>query len=133
MLTNEELAEIADRQQQRQELADELPPGQWLYDSFAFLQNCSDDQLVRPEDKVCIVVRRRQWLDALLTSYGADVLDKGTVVRDDDRALHPARVALYLEMLLDRSIERDLKALLDEVQRLRGLRFSPAMGDEADT
>jgi len=78
--------------------------------------------MVGPEDRVCILVRRCAWINTLLRSCGADVLDKGTVVHDDDKALHPARVAGYLEMIMDGSIERDIKLLLEEVQRLRSLR-----------
>jgi hypothetical protein len=122
MLSDEQLADIEERQKERREYRSELPPGRWRYESFAFLENCSDFDMglfVGLADLVCILVRRRAWIDGLLKACGEDILDAGTVVRGDEKDLQPALVGRYIVTLMDGSVENDINLLLDEVRRLR--------------
>jgi hypothetical protein len=42
MVSEKELTEIEERNNERRRYRAELPPGLWLYDSFAFLENRND-------------------------------------------------------------------------------------------
>ena len=124
MLTDEQLSEIESRNSNRRELRAEIPNGRWLYDSFAFIENTHDwesGERVGRADKVCILVRRRAWIDGLMNICGDSILDEGTFARGDQKDIQPAQVGLYVEALLDGSAEQDIAELLEEVQRLRKL------------
>jgi hypothetical protein len=123
MLTDEEVAGITERHYDRKQFREAIPPGLWLYDSFAFLENSSDlvrGVRVRRDDRVCILIRRRAWVDALMKVCGDDILDEATFARNDDKDLQPAEVGQYFEKMMDVSAEQDIETLLKEVRRLRG-------------
>ena len=122
MLTDEELSEIKNRNSNRRELRADIPNGRWLYDSFAFIENTHDWESgvrIGRSDRVCILIRRRAWIDGLMTICGDSILDEGTFVRDDQKDIQPAQVGLYVEALLDGSAEQDIAELLEEVRRLK--------------
>jgi hypothetical protein len=127
MLSQKQLVEIEEQHKKRKVYRANLPPGSWLYDSFAFVEN-RDDFMTGPrvglEDRVCILVRRRTWIDALMKACGDDILDEGTTARSNDKALQPAHVAQYIELFMNGSVEDHIERLIDEVRRLRGLQPS---------
>jgi hypothetical protein len=123
MLADDAFAAIRERHQIRKQYRDDLPPGAWLYDSFAFLENCSEmpgGVIVGKDDRVCILIRRRAWINALMSACSDEILDEATFARGDDKDLQPAGVGLYIEKVMDGSVENDIAALLDEIVRLRG-------------
>src|ERR1700681_1114301 len=100
MLSDQELVEIEQRHNERRDYRADLPLGLWLYDSFAFLENCNDlmtGLTVGREDRVCILVRRRAWINALMKTCGDDILDEGTCARGDEKDRQPAHVGQYIE------------------------------------
>lgn len=124
MLTDKELQEIEGRNRDRKKLREDIPPGQWMYDWFAFIENGNvpGSAPVRCDDRVCIVVRRRPWIDALIRACGDGILDEGTFTRGDEKDAQPGFVGLYVEKAMDGSAETDIDALLAEVRNLREMK-----------
>lgn len=121
MLTDEELSGIEERNRERKDHRKDLPPGTWLYDSFAVIENSNDlDSAVRVkrDDRVFILIRRRPWINAIMKVCGDSILDEGTTARGDDKDLQPADVGLYVEKMMDGSAEKDIQKLMDEIRRL---------------
>lgn len=70
-------------------------------------------------NRICILIRRRAWIDGLRKVCGDEILDEGTAEREDEKDLQPVHVGHYIAKLMDGSVEQDLGVLLDEVSRLR--------------
>ncbi len=124
MLTDEQLSEIEKRNRKRQDLRADIPSGRWDYDSFAFIENGNDWESgasVARADHVCILIRRRAWIDGLINACGDSILEEGAFARGDEKDSQPAHVGFYVEALLEGTTERDVAELIEEVRRLRKL------------
>lgn len=113
--------DVENRSWYPRELRADIPSGRWVYDSFAFIENRHDwDSGVRVgrASRVCILIRRRAWIDALMNVCGDSILDEGTFARGDEKDMQPAQVGQCLEAHLDGTAEQDIAELLEEVRRL---------------
>jgi hypothetical protein len=114
-LTPNDLREIQERNERRKESKVKTTPGEWLYDSFAFVDAGSDPSMPLPKnEQMCIIVRPRTWLDFVWNRYGNRILDEGI----DPKDLSPYYDANWIVESHNDSVERDIDALLAEIGRL---------------
>jgi len=82
-LTDDDLMEIRKRNEERKEMKSETSPGEWLYDSFAFIDAGCDLSMPLPRNKqMCILVRPRTWMDFVWNKYGNSFQDEGIDPKD---------------------------------------------------
>lgn len=118
MLTNKELENIEKRHKDRKEFSDHIPRGPYLYDSFAFVENCFEFSPERPgnhpEKRVGILVRRRDWF----RSVNMDA-NPGTSKQIKEYLRPCSDLGEYIARVCTQSVEEDIAALLAEVKRLK--------------
>jgi hypothetical protein len=114
-ITANDLREIRERNQRRQERKLKTTPGDWLYDSFAFIDAGSDpSKLLARNKQMCVIVRPRTWLDSAWDRYGHHFLDEGI----DPKDMSPYYDADWIVEAHNDSVERDVDTLLAEIRRL---------------
>ncbi len=104
MLTDQELADIAERHKERKEFRDHIPGGKYFYDSLGYVYNEWE-----PKRRVGILVRNQEWFKRL---------DMDANLTKADRDVAPD-LGQYLAAICDKDLEADIAALLTEVRRLR--------------
>ena len=119
-LSREELLDIESRNENRKPLRADVSKGDWIYDSFAWIEVETKPY----KERSCILVRRRSWYDKLLRKHGAGFLDEGITEGSQKHALQPARDGLYIKAVLNDPIEDDIAKLVEEIRRLRDV-FPP--------
>ena len=111
-MTDAELDQIGERNRKRRELKSATTPGEWLYDSFAFVDTGESLPKVK---QIGILVRPRSWFEKLWEEFGQGTLDRWT----DQKNLQPYYDADWIVQAHNDSVEDDVEALLAEVRRLR--------------
>jgi hypothetical protein len=111
-MTDAELRGIEERNRERKKLKDTTTRGEWLYDSFAFVDT---GEYLPKAKQIGILVRPRTWFEELWDQFGNDVLDRWL----DHKNLQPYYDADWIVHSHNDTVERDVDALLVEVKRLR--------------
>ena len=116
IMTDEQLAAIAERHCERREFHDHIPCGPYFYDSCGYIHNeLGMREAGQPKSKLKkpgILVRSDDWfgpvdMDARMTKTDREV---------------GSDLGQYLALALDHDVERDMAALIAEVNRLRAAR-----------
>jgi len=115
-MDEKQLAGIVDRNKKRKELKNATTPGEWLYDSFAFVD--TGEELPKAK-QMGILVRPRTWFEKLFDEYGRSVLDRWTEKRGGKGNLQPYHDARFIVEAHNDTVEDDVDVLVAEVKRLR--------------
>ena len=113
-MTDEQLNEIQERNEERKKRKAVTTPGEWLYDSFAFIDAGTYPPLARNR-QMCIIVRPRSWLDSAWESCGNGFLDHGINPKD----MQPYNDATWIVQAHNDLVENDVDLLLTEIRRLK--------------
>ena len=119
-MTEKELADIAERSQDRRKLKRKASPGSWCYDSLGYLLQVNypcEHRRVKPGKRIAVLVRPVTWFRALQEQHGREV-DEGI---PQSGYLPVYRSAQYIVAALNETVEEDIDSLLKEVRRLRKL------------
>ena len=111
-LSEKQLSEIDERNKTRKELKRKTTAGEWLYDSFAFI-DAGAERLPRSK-QMCIIVRPRTWLDAAWEKCGDGFLDQWI----NPKNMQPYHDANWIVEAHNDQVEKDIDALLAEIKRL---------------
>ena len=77
-LTDDDLKAIQKRNEERKERKAETTPGEWRYESFAFVDASGGLSKPLPKSKqMWIIVRPATWLDSVWQKYGNSFQDEG--------------------------------------------------------
>jgi len=109
-LNDEEIAAIQKRNEERKQLKQATSEGPWEYDSWAFIHQ---SETIPRHRRFGIAVRPMTWFDSL-----GKRIDEG-LPKDRKMVQQGYYDAEYIAKARDDGAERDIDALLDEVQRLR--------------
>jgi hypothetical protein len=123
-MTDEQLAAIEKRNAERRELRSQTTPGEWLYESFAFVH--AGEATLPARKRLGIVVRPRTWFHSLWDKYGTGILDEGL----DPKDMQPYYDADWIAQAHTDRADDDVDHLVREVKRLRGLLGPTAASSE---